>query len=181
LTPDRTLAIFRPGLIGALYKLPKLPSFFKEEDMIRRLMAVVTVCFLSASLGMAGNKTAKDDLQGVWQAVVAECGGNPSTTEQVDELRIVIQGEKFDIRPDGDNRKTTFKVDNNKSPKTIDLTVADGPDKGKVALGIYSFEGGQLKMCINLFGKDRTLRPTEFRTQSGDGFGLATFRRVSEK
>jgi len=147
------------------------------------LCVFAAFCFTALIAVAAGaNATdAKKDLQGVWQAVDAECGGTPSTVEQINELQIVIDGNKFEIKPNGENRKTTYKLDTSKSPKTIDLTVADGPNKGQVALGIYALEGGQLEMCINLFGKDRTQRPTEFRTQSGDGFGLATFRRASEK
>ncbi len=146
--------------------------------MFRCLMSVFACCLFCGSMAGADNKTAPDDLQGVWQAVDAECAGRQSSVEQVEELQIVIKGDRLEIKPDGENRKTTFKIDASKFPKTIDLTVADGPNKGKVARGIYSLEGGQLKLCINLFGKDQTQLPTEFKTQSGDGFGFATFRRA---
>jgi uncharacterized protein (TIGR03067 family) len=149
--------------------------------MFRRLMCAVAFVLFCGSMAGAHNKTETDDLPGVWQAVNAECGGRQSTAEQVNELQIVIQGDRFEIKPDGEGRKTTFKLDTSKSPKTIDLTVLDGSNKGKVVHGIYFLEGGQLKVCINLFGKDQTQRPTEYKTQSGDGFGFASFRRANQR
>jgi hypothetical protein len=54
-------------------------------------------------------------------------------------------------------------------------------DKGKIAAGIYSLKHGKLRVCVNLFGKDTTQRPTEFKTQAGDGTCFATLERAQGK
>jgi len=82
--------------------------------------------------------------------------------------------------PEGEGRKVKFKLDSSKTPKAIDLIAIDGSDQGKIATGIYALKNRQLKLCVNLFGKDTTQRPTEFKTQAGDGVGFATLERVKQ-
>jgi len=148
--------------------------------MLCRVLCVFAVCCFALLIALANNTSAseaKDDLQGAWQAVDGEVNGKKLPADQVDELQVVIKADKLEIKPDGEGRKTTFKLDGSKTPPTIDLTPFDGPRKGSVVPGIYSLQNGELKLCINIWGKDPAKRPTEFRAQEGDGLVLVTLQR----
>ena len=129
----------------------------------------------------ADDKSANDakDLQGVWQAVDAEGNGEKMPADQVQELKIVFKGDEiFVVKPSGEDPKNKFKLDSSKTPKTIDVIPIDGEDKGTIHAGIYSLKKGRLTLCLNIFGKDPALRPTEFKTKASDGVGLITLERA---
>jgi uncharacterized protein (TIGR03067 family) len=148
------------------------------------LAATVLMGIVPWRLVAAEPKSANDakDLQGTWQAVDLEANGGKQPDDQIKELQIVFKGDQvFTVKPEGDGRKVKFKLDSSKTPKTIDLIAIDESDKGKIATGIYSLENGRLRLCVNLFGKDTTKRPAEFKTQAGDGTGFATLERAKCK
>jgi uncharacterized protein (TIGR03067 family) len=152
--------------------------------MLCRALCVFAVCCFALLIALANNTSASeanDDLQGAWQAVDGEVNGKKLPADQVDELQVVIKADKLEIKPDGEGRKTTFKLDSNGTPKTIDLTPLDGNRKGTIVPGIYSLQDGELKLCINIWGKDPAKRPTEFKAQEGDGFVFATFQRKKQE
>jgi uncharacterized protein (TIGR03067 family) len=154
----------------------------EEHFMLRRVLYLLACLFTSfIAAADSSNSTDASDLQGRWQAVDAEVSGQKTATDQVEELQIVVQADRLDIKPNSEGRKTTFRLDPGKSPKAIDLIPLDGDRKGTIVPAIYSLQDGQLKLCINIWGKDPTLRPTEFRTQSGDGFALVILRRAQHK
>jgi len=61
------------------------------------------------------------------------------------------------------------------NPKTIDYTLLEGVDKGKVQRGIYNVEGDTLTICYSPPGGER---PTAFETKGGDG---RTLRRLDAR
>ena len=149
--------------------------------MSSRVLCIFTVCLFVAGIAAAGDKSANDakDLQGVWQAVDLEANGEKSPADQVKELKIVFKGDEvFVVKPSGEDPKNKFKLDSSKTPKTIDVIPIDGSDKGTIHAGIYSLKKGRLTLCINIFGKDPALRPTEFKTKASDGVGLITLERA---
>ena len=148
------------------------------------LAATVLMGIVPWRLVAAEPKTANDakNLQGTWQAVDLEANGEKQSDDQIKELQVVFKGDQvFAVKPDGEGRKVKFKLDSSKTPNAIDLIAIDGSDQGKTAAGIYSLENGRLRLCVNLFGKDTTQRPTEFKTQSGDGVGFVTLERAKGK
>ena len=151
--------------------------------MLNRVLCVFAAYSFIAVSALADDKSASDakDLQGVWQAVDLEANGEKLPADQVKELKIVIKGDEiFVVRPKGEEPRNKFKLDSSKTPKAIDLAPLDGEDKGKVHAGIYALKNGRLTLCINIFGKDPALRPTEFKTKASDGLGLATLERTKK-
>ena len=152
--------------------------------MLPRVLNIFAVCFFTAAIASADDKTANDtkELQGVWQAVSLEGNGEARPDDEARELQIVFKGDEvFAVKPKGEDPHLKFKLDPGKTPKTIDLIHIDGSDKGKTAAGIYSLKNGQLKLCINIFGQDTTKRPTEFKTHEGDGVAFAVLERAKKK
>jgi uncharacterized protein (TIGR03067 family) len=152
--------------------------------MLRHVLFLCAAFCLIPALAVAekpsANSTEKD-LQGTWQAVDAEGNGARLDEDKIKETQIVIESNTLGIKPDGEGRKTTFTVDAGKTPGTINLIPLDGGRKGSIVPGIYSMQDGQLKICINIWGKDPTRRPAEFKTQQGDGCVYVTLKRTAQK
>ena len=151
--------------------------------MLNRVLCVFAACSFVAVMAAADDKSANDakKLQGAWQAVEIEANGEKSPADQVKELKIVIKGDEiFVVRPKGEEPRNKFKLDPGKTPKTIDVIPIDGQDKGTIHAGIYSLTKGRLTLCLNIFGKDPALRPTEFKTKASDGVGLVTLERIAD-
>jgi uncharacterized protein (TIGR03067 family) len=152
--------------------------------MLRHVLLLCAAICLVPALAVAAksspNSTEKD-LQGTWQAIDAEGNGGKLDEDKIKETLIVIESNTLGIKPDGEGRKTTFTVDSSKAPGTINLIPLDGDRKGSFVPGIYSVQDGQLRICINIWGKDPTLRPTEFKTQQGDGCVFVTLKRTTQK
>src|SRR5262249_56360958 len=71
----------------------------------------------------------------------------------------------------------TQKIDPSKAPKTIDVTMTEGPKKGKVMLGIYEIDGDTLKAYFDPQGKKR---PTEFKSAPGSANVVNVHKRVKK-
>lgn len=152
--------------------------------MLHRVLCIFAAFLFTAVIALADDKNSNDakNLQGTWQAVDLEGNGEKSPDDQIKELQVVFKGDEvFAVKPDGEGRKVKFKLDSSKTPNAIDLIAIDGSDQGKTGAGIYSLNNGRLRLCVNLFGKDTTQRPTEFKTQSGDGVVFATLEREKRK
>jgi uncharacterized protein (TIGR03067 family) len=116
----------------------------------------------------ADDKDAEKELKkfhGTWTFVFVETGGKELPADQFKDMTVVFEGDKHTVKK-GDEvvHVATQKLDPSKSPKAIDVTAADGPNKGMVMLGIYEFDGDILKVCFDPEGKNR---PTEFKTGAG--------------
>jgi uncharacterized protein (TIGR03067 family) len=152
--------------------------------MLRHVLFLFAAFCLIPALAVAQKSSpngTEKDLQGTWQAVDAEGNGGRLDEDKIKETKIVIESNTLGIKPDGEGRKTTFTVDASKTPGTINLIPLDGGRKGTIVPGIYSMQDGQLKICINIWGKDPTLRPTEFKTLQGDGCVFVTLKRTTQK
>jgi uncharacterized protein (TIGR03067 family) len=80
----------------------------------------------------------------------------------------------------GRAERWSYTLDKTRVPKTIDLTVSDGPDKGKIRQAIYEIRpspyggGYYLYLCIAEPGAGR---PREFVDKPDAGWQLHTFAR----
>jgi uncharacterized protein (TIGR03067 family) len=134
-------------------------------------------------------KDAKDDskrLQGSWKVVALETDGKEAPPEELkgmrwsfkgSELQIADSGEKSDEKSGG---KSSVKLDSSKTPKYIDLVVADGPQKGKTMQGIFKFEKDRLVVCLRGLEDAKQGRPKEFMTEADSALGMITLERIKE-
>lgn len=148
--------------------------------MSNRCLFLLGCLFFFPIFTFAGDKSSKQagELQGTWQVLDLEGNGEKKSADEAQGLKIVFEGDQiWVIKPAGADPKLKFKLDPEK--KTIDLTVQEGKDAGKVVLGIFSFENGQLRLCVNIFGNP-SFRPSEFKTQQGDGAVFLVLERVKK-
>ncbi len=110
-------------------------------------------------------------IQGTW--VVQTFNGQPSADGG--EISITITGDKYAQSVNGAvNERGTFKIDPAKKPMTIDLTIQEGEDAGKLQLGIIELAGD--KMTCKLAAPATTTRPTNLASVE-EGFFLVVAAR----
>jgi uncharacterized protein (TIGR03067 family) len=128
-----------------------------------------------------GDESAKNDqaqLQGEWAMVSGQRDGQPFPEELGATFKRVAKGDETTVTM-GDQMflKAKFTLDPSKKPKAIDYSVTGGPYAGKTQLGIYEFDGDQVKFCFSTPGKER---PTDFTTKQNDGRTLSIWKRVKK-
>ncbi len=144
-------------------------------------MLILTTCSVVAEDAPKPVAKDKEALQGLWQAIELETGGEKAPAEAAKAFQIRIKGNMLVFGPETENREHTFSLDAAAKPKAMDLTLGDGPDKGKkLPCGIYKLDEDKLTICLHKEGEVGK-RPTDFKTAPGDGLVLMTFQRVKEK
>jgi len=119
----------------------------------------------------------KDKIQGTWRIESVESGGALMPQENYKQWTFNIKDDKLTIKV-GERVRTeyTIKIDDNKKPKTLDLTREVGGRK-LIELGIYELDGDTWRMCNDEAG---IARPTEFGTKEGTRLEIVILKRVKQ-
>ena len=147
-----------------------------------RFCVLIASCLFFQAVGAVrapgdGDEDGKQ-LQGDWRALELQTGGNAAPKGVVEKARVEVKGDEMTWHSGGKVvRKSRLRLHPGKSPKEIDITALDGPDKGTTYPGIYSLEKGQLRLCYSRT-KDR---PKEFKTGRGGLRELVILERVKPK
>jgi uncharacterized protein (TIGR03067 family) len=114
--------------------------------------------------------------QGTWTFESSVTGGEETPADQFKTFVVIFEGDKHTVKK-GDEviQVGTQKLDPSKLPKTIDVTMVEGPSKGTVMLGIYEINADTLKVCFDPEGKTR---PTEFKSPPGSKNFVNVHKRV---
>jgi uncharacterized protein (TIGR03067 family) len=159
--------------------------------MSRRRGMRISLVALFCAVGFAasgGSGTLADDkadlekevrkFQGIWTFESSETGGKKLSAGELKGFLLTFEGNKHTVKK-GDEviQVGTQKLDPSKSPKAIDVTMTEGPNKGRVMLGIYEFDGDMLKVCFDPQGKRR---PTEFKSAPGSANFVNVHKRVKK-
>jgi uncharacterized protein (TIGR03067 family) len=116
--------------------------------------------------------------QGTWTIESSETGGKAIPPGELKGLIVIFEGDKHTVkRGDEVIQVGTQKLDPSESPKAIDVTMTEGPNKGAVMLGIYEIDGDTLKVCFDPRGKKR---PTEFKSPPGSENFVNVHKRVKK-
>jgi uncharacterized protein (TIGR03067 family) len=70
---------------------------------------------------------------------------------------------------------STFQLDPSKSPKEVDFTFTEGPQKGQTVRGIYEVDGATFRICRGL--RAEVERPGEFAAPGESGLILVSYKR----
>jgi uncharacterized protein (TIGR03067 family) len=151
--------------------------------MARVTLLCTFVLAASGGIGVRADDTADIEketkkFQGAWTIESSVTGGTEIPREQLKDFLVIYDGVKHTLKH-GDQvfQVGTQKIDPSKSPKTIDVTMLEGPHKGALMLGIYEFDGDTLKVCCDPQGKKR---PTEFKSEAGSQNFLNVHKRVKK-
>ena len=111
--------------------------------------------------------------RGTWVVIYGEKAGEEQ--EQVGDYQLKFDGEAFSLSVHGDvEDKGTFKLDPSKNPKEIDIRLRDRNNDEKTVLGIYTWDGENLKLCLGELGGET--RPKDFTTMP-EGRDLIVVKR----
>jgi uncharacterized protein (TIGR03067 family) len=147
--------------------------------MKRHCLTILTVALVLAVAYARGDSARTDDerLQGTWKVLSLVVNGEKIAVDKIQDSRLVIQGDKYSFRLGEMKLEMTYKADASKKPHTLDMTVTEGPMKGKTYHAIYALENGNLKICRHVEA-DQT-RPSQFASPSGSGIMLIVWKRVT--
>jgi len=120
-------------------------------------------------------KADLEKLNGKWVAVSGEMNGQAILNRVLDGYTLAFSGDSCDFHQgNAPFVKRTFKIDPTKGPKTLDLVLADGAEKGKTNLAIYQFDGEILRICMARFDM---ARPSAFATKGITGVTILAFKK----
>jgi len=134
---------------------------------------------LTAFRGVQEKKAAKSDtdlIQGTWLVESAMDDGLELADEIRDMIKFHVAGDKLEIKFGEVAMKGSYKVDETKKPKTVDITL----ESGEGMIGIYETMGNKVKFCMALNDKG-TQRPKEFTSPAGSGYKLVVLKRAPEE
>jgi uncharacterized protein (TIGR03067 family) len=116
--------------------------------------------------------------QGTWTFESSVSGGEALPADHLKMFVVTFEGDKHTVKK-GDEviQIGTQKLDPSKSPKSIDVTMVEGPHKGTIMLGIYEIDAETLKVCFDPEGKKR---PTEFKSAPGSKYFVNVHKRVKK-
>jgi uncharacterized protein (TIGR03067 family) len=137
--------------------------------MKRTLLAALVIGLVAG----ADDKKDRYPLKGTWS--IASAVRNGKANENAVGGTVAFDGEKVFIKTKDGEHKGTYKLQPGEKPGHIDLTPGDGPEAGKVMLGIYSLKDDELKIC---FADPDQERPKGFEAKEGSEHHLVTLKRA---
>src|SRR4051812_37828170 len=136
-----------------------------------KTLTLLAAFLIPSALQAEGKKPAakdEDKIQGTWQMVSGEKGGNAAPDKFVQAFRLTFKAEgKITAVSKGEEKEGTFKVDAAKKPRQIEISI-----EGKTLEGIYELDGDGLKLCLG-----EGSRPAEFKSPEGSKTMLMMLKR----
>jgi uncharacterized protein (TIGR03067 family) len=116
--------------------------------------------------------------EGVWRFALVEVEGVKQAEVPFETHKIIIRGDGSYVVVQGPRiTRGQFTVDPTKSPKHFDVTITDGPAKGRTFSAIYELAGDTYKFCGSLRSKDR---PSALASEPGSGTILQVLKREKQ-
>src|SRR5204862_396639 len=131
--------------------------------------AVYALVFALGGAALADEKVAPGALKDVEGDCVLTGFDGKGVKLSRDDLRklpyarrdVVVTADQIVADLGGKKEAISFKVDNTKTPRHIDLTTVK-ENKTETNYGIYTFENGVLTLCLSAQGEAKD-RPTEIK------------------
>ncbi len=122
-------------------------------------------------------KTLAAKMQGKWKCIKGMRAGEAVAEERM--ASVITIDEKAIRIPVGEDAAfvMSYKLDESKTPATIDMKVEEGPaPEGSAAIGIVKMEGGKFYLCYDSMGANR---PEKFKAED-QGVFYFEMKKVDE-
>ncbi len=113
-------------------------------------------------------------IQGTWLASTAELNGNAFSDEVRKSIKLVLKDDHYTVTVGKQTNEWTMKLNPTAKLKEMDITRSAELHEGKTLLAIYELDGDTLRICYDLYGKNR---PQEFKTSEKAPALLITYSR----
>lgn len=150
------------------------------------MRAITSLLIVSAGLLVGSGSVYPDsasteptELQGVWTLVSVEVDGQLLALDHLRDAQLTVQGRSYSFRLERNVLEFFCSVDETRSPKAIDLEVANGLDKGDVYRGIYKLDQDRYTICRGYLPNQD--RPTAFATGPGSGLMMVVWQKRSSE
>jgi uncharacterized protein (TIGR03067 family) len=130
----------------------------------------------------ADEKEELQKLQGTWEMVSVVDRGKEVPADKIKGAKLIVTEAKAKLVPPASapapakEISLAVKVDPSKTPKAIDLTPTEGPEKDQTARAIYQLDGDTLK--LGMPDGPKADRPTAFEPKDGGRILVMTFKRA---
>lgn len=114
-------------------------------------------------------------LDGTWNAVEAQLGGQHIDEQYIRAIILTVQNENYESVFGGKVDKGTIKYSPYSIPMAIDIVGTEGPNMGRMVKAIYKSSGGYLFVCYNITEGDR---PKTFISTPENQFYLVRYKRA---
>jgi uncharacterized protein (TIGR03067 family) len=154
----------------------KIPGNHTMKTILA-LCAALAASLLSRADDKSGSEADRKAMQGVWKPVEAVMGGFPLPGPALKGITLKIDGDKYEVTvaAEGEADRGTTSCDAGVTPKRLDITGTDGPNKGKTFPAIYEFKDADtLRVWYDL---SRAKHPDEFKSPKGTKLFNATYKR----
>jgi len=82
-------------------------------------------------MGKSDEPKDRERVDGTWLGSKAELDGKPFPEELTRTIRITVEKGKYKVAVSGTFEEGTFKLDPSTTPKSLELTGTNGPNKWK--------------------------------------------------
>ena len=142
--------------------------------MIKKLFILLISISSLAAIGAEDSSEVKA-LQGTWEPVKAELGGQPMPEAVLKKITLKMNKNDYDVTITGEQPDHgTWTVEPSAKPKGMTVSGVKGPNAGKTFPAIYEIKSDTLRICYDLSGAKR---PVEFKTSAGTKLYLVTYKR----
>jgi len=140
-----------------------------------KLVFLGVLSLMLSSTTQAGDDQAESkSLEGTWSLSSAVMAGKPFPEQLIKTMSLTMRDGRYTVMVGQVKDEGTAKLDSSKTPKTMEITGTDGPNKGKTLLAIYKIDGDSLTICYDLSGK---AYPTEFKSKAETKLFLVEYKR----
>ena len=144
--------------------------------MPRATPCLMLVLLFTAGCGGSGPRQEQQRLIGTWNIVHLEDRGLVVPKGARPGVDVTIDTAHLSLNVSVRQLKAVYVLHPGQTPRGIDLAEVDpgGKRSSRLTLGIYTFEGQRLKLCLADPGR---ARPTEFKTSRDSGTILLVLQR----
>ena len=131
----------------------RLRILWLDSPAARAYRRGMKTSFLSAAvfallMSLFSPQAWADDLKamdGTWKIEKAEAGGKVIEAEELKAVVVTIKDGRYEVTLPDKKDVGTLKVDEAAKPKTMDATVTEGLEAGKVTKAIYELNGDSMR------------------------------------
>jgi len=108
------------------------------------------ICLTTLGEDEPGTDKKSPSLEGIWAVKSAVVEGNALPAEVTTMMQLKMRGGRYEAQVGENVDRGSYKVNDEKKPRWMDVTGVEGANKGKTFLAIYDWQDNKLRICYSL-------------------------------